>query len=188
MNLKITFDQKVLHTPIYIEMDAHDLLLLAEGVCSQLGIVEYHHNVWPGKQLQKYAHMGDGTVLNVRQVSKLQDITVPARKAVMIGVAIEGSKLQDGPLLLEDSDNLNGAGLGMQSSLFKLNEKVEVTVTIFNISGFSKRIPKGAVVGTAVEVCPVCHLGNDHGDENIPSIAEVRQVGGNEAMDVKIKE
>ena len=85
------------------------------------------------KKLQKDAHMGDGTVLNVRQVSKLQDITVPAGKAIMIGVAIEGSELQDGPLLLEDSHNLNGAGLGMQSSLFKLNEKGEATMTIFNV-------------------------------------------------------
>ena len=43
-------------------------------------------------------------------------------------------------------------------------------------------------MGTTVEVCPVCHLGNDYGDENIPSIVEVRQVDGNEVMDVKIKE
>ena len=104
----------------------------------------------------------------------------------MIGVAIEGSELQDGRLLLEDSDNLNGAGLGIQRSLFKLNEKGEATVTIFNMSGFSEKNPKGAVAGTAVEVCPVCHLGNNYGDENIPSIAEVRQVGGNEAMDVRL--
>ena len=124
MDLEIIFDQKVLRTPIYIKMDACDQLLLAEGVCSQLGIVEYHQNVWPGKKLQKDActHIEDSTVLSVREVSILRDITVPARKAVMIGVAIQGSELQDGPLLLEDSDNLDSVGLEIQRSLFMLNE------------------------------------------------------------------
>ena len=188
MDLEITFDQKVLCTPIYIKMDVRDQLLLAEGVCSQLGIIEYHQNVWPEKKLQKDAHTGGSTVLSVRQVSILRDITVPARKAVMIGVAIQGSELQDGLLLLEDSDNLDSVGLEIQRSLFMPNEKGEATVIVLNTSGFSERIPKGAAVGTAVEVSPVCHLDNDYGDENIPSIAEVRQVGGNEDMNVKIKE
>ena len=40
-----------------------------------------------------------------------------------------------------------------------------------NASTFSDRIPKGAVVDTTVEVCPVCHLGDDYGDENNLSIA-----------------
>jgi len=53
MNLQISFDGKVLCTPIYIKIDAHDQLLLAEGVCSQLGIIEYHNYVWPGKKLQE---------------------------------------------------------------------------------------------------------------------------------------
>ena len=146
-------------------MDACDQLLLAEGVCSQLGIVEYHQNVWPGKKLQKDAHTGGSTVLSVRQVSVLRDITVTAslRKAVMIGVAIQGSELQGGPLLLEDIDNLDSVGLEIQRSLFMPNEKGEATVTVLNTSGFSERIPKGAVVGAAVEVSPVCHLHNDYG-------------------------
>ena len=121
-----------------------------QKVCSQLGIVEYHQNVWPGKKLQKDAYIGDSTVLSVRQVSVLRDITVPARKAIMTEVAIQGSELQDGPLLLEDSDNLDSVGLEIQRSLFMLNEKGEATVIVLNTSGFSERIPKGAVVGTAV--------------------------------------
>ena len=51
MDLEISFDGKMLVTPIYIKMDAHDQLLLSEGVCSQLGILEYHKNVWPGREL-----------------------------------------------------------------------------------------------------------------------------------------
>ena len=32
-------------TPIYLKMDAHDSLLLSEGVCRQLGIVTYHPSI-----------------------------------------------------------------------------------------------------------------------------------------------
>ena len=32
-------------------MDAHDQMLLSEGVCSQLGILKYHKNVWLGCDL-----------------------------------------------------------------------------------------------------------------------------------------
>ena len=41
-------------------------------------------------------------------------------------------------------------------------------------------------MGTAVEVCPVCYQGNN--DEDVSSIAEVRQVGSNEAMDANMEE
>ena len=44
-DLRVTFSDKVMVTPIYIKMDAQDQLLLSEGVCSQLGIVQYHPEV-----------------------------------------------------------------------------------------------------------------------------------------------
>ena len=34
-----------MHTPVYLKMDAHDDLLLSEGLCWQLGIVSYHPKV-----------------------------------------------------------------------------------------------------------------------------------------------
>ena len=45
MDLDVTFDGKTMCTPIYITMDAHDQLLLSEGVCRQLGIIHYHPEV-----------------------------------------------------------------------------------------------------------------------------------------------
>lgn len=35
----------VIKTMVYIKMDAHDQLLLSEGVCRQLGVISYHPNV-----------------------------------------------------------------------------------------------------------------------------------------------
>ena len=50
MDLDIIFDGKTMCTPVYIKMDTQDQLLLAEGVCRQLGIISYHSKVetWRG--------------------------------------------------------------------------------------------------------------------------------------------
>ena len=45
MEMDITFEESVIRTPVYIKMDAHDQLLLSEGVCRQLGIITYHEKV-----------------------------------------------------------------------------------------------------------------------------------------------
>ena len=42
MDLSVEFNGTTMTTPVYIKMDAHDQLLLSEGVCRQLGIVHYH--------------------------------------------------------------------------------------------------------------------------------------------------
>ena len=45
MDLDITFNDTAIKMPVYIKMDAHDQLLLSEGVCHQLGIIAYHADV-----------------------------------------------------------------------------------------------------------------------------------------------
>ena len=47
MDLRISFGNRDMVTPIYVKMDAPDPLLLSEGVCRQLGVVCYHDNVHP---------------------------------------------------------------------------------------------------------------------------------------------
>ena len=45
LDLDVSFNNKTMHTPVYVKMDAYDDLLLSEGVCWQLGIVTYHSQV-----------------------------------------------------------------------------------------------------------------------------------------------
>ena len=90
MDLEIIFIGKVLHTPIYIKMDAHDQLLLSEGVCSQLGFVEYHQNVWPGRTLPSTLD----TSVVARQVRVLRSTAVPAGRAVRVAVNVSDSNGQ----------------------------------------------------------------------------------------------
>ena len=44
LDLDINFNDKTMNTAVYLKMDAHDDLLLSEGVCRHLGIVTYHPN------------------------------------------------------------------------------------------------------------------------------------------------
>lgn len=55
MDLDVTFDGKTMTTPVYIKCDAHEQLLLSEGVCRQLGMLHYHQDVenWRGGRRQK---------------------------------------------------------------------------------------------------------------------------------------
>ena len=45
MELDVAFGEKMMHMPVYIKMDAHEQLLLSEGVCRQLEIPTYHPDV-----------------------------------------------------------------------------------------------------------------------------------------------
>ena len=45
VNLDIEFPDEAMNTPIYVKMDAHEQLLLSEGVSWQLGIISYHPEV-----------------------------------------------------------------------------------------------------------------------------------------------
>ena len=45
MDLNVAFGERTMVTPVYIKMDAHDQLLLSEGVCRQLEIIRYHPEV-----------------------------------------------------------------------------------------------------------------------------------------------
>ena len=52
MDLEVSFGDRTMRTPVYIKMDAHDQLLLSEGVCRQLGILTYHPDMecWRGRR------------------------------------------------------------------------------------------------------------------------------------------
>ena len=71
LDLEVSFGDKIMCTPIYIKMDAHDQLLLSEGVCRQLDILQYHQDVekWRGGQRQS-------TIAHERAPT-LQGATVP---------------------------------------------------------------------------------------------------------------
>ncbi|KAL5481622.1 hypothetical protein EMCRGX_G021819 [Ephydatia muelleri] len=53
IDLELSFEGKSMKTPVYLKNDAHDQLLLSEGVCRQLGIITYHHLAEPWRGSKK---------------------------------------------------------------------------------------------------------------------------------------
>ena len=53
MDLDILFNEKMIHVPVYVKLDAKDYSLLSQGVCRQLGILTYHPAVQPLKRIHQ---------------------------------------------------------------------------------------------------------------------------------------
>ena len=85
-----------------MKMDAHDQLLLSEGVCRQLGILAYHPDVIVKKSGSQYEGKSEGvaTVPTIR-VRLLQSIKVPAGQSTLVPVHLQGSDLSGKSMLLE---------------------------------------------------------------------------------------
>ena len=64
-------------TRVYIKMDAHDELLLSEGVCRKLGIISYHPDVKVkgGLQLSPLVHSKDGSLRVCIDYCELNSVT-----------------------------------------------------------------------------------------------------------------
>ena len=85
MDMEVSFADKTLRTTVYIKMDAHDQLLLSEGVCRQLGIVSYHPSVSPRKGVKK------STALVPKvQVNLVQALRLPPNQGAVVPVRLEG--------------------------------------------------------------------------------------------------
>jgi len=98
MDLDVSFDDKTMKTPVYLKMDAHDQLLLSEGVCRQLGIISYHPEVqaWRGGRKQSPSAQKEGAkdkeakVPTVR-VKLLQCVQLLPYQAVVAQVQLDSS-------------------------------------------------------------------------------------------------
>ena len=91
VNLNVEFLDKAMNTPIYIKMDAHEQLLLSEGVCRQLGIISYHPEVqaFPPKKESENSPPLSGNSANPCQVPSVrvqlvQSVKIPPNHSVMV--------------------------------------------------------------------------------------------------------
>ena len=80
---------KMVRTQIYLKMDAHVQLLLLEGVCRQLGIVNYHSLVTPGNN-QDEVKADDALVSTVR-VQLVQTVKLRPQETVLAEVRLFGA-------------------------------------------------------------------------------------------------
>lgn len=71
LELDISFGDKTIRTSVYVKMDAREPLLLSEGVCRQLGIIQYHPDIVPRTSMgarERAACVGKGACCSVPTV------------------------------------------------------------------------------------------------------------------------
>ena len=179
LDLDITFGEKTMSTPIYLKMDAHDELLLSEGVCSQLGIVSYHTDVHPGvapvaKPLKgsvdptqsgldavgdEMATVDNGVQLGSEarvplvRVSLVKSVTVLPGQTTMVDVKLtSGCNLSNLPVLVEGSASVEKkTGLRVEDALVAPDDEGMAKMSVWNPSGFSQTIERGIEMGV---LCP----------------------------------
>ena len=155
MDLDLTFNGKTMCTPIYIKMDAQDQLLLAEGVCRQLGIVSYHPEVetWRGGSKGRIAVQisSDKTVtVPLVRVSMLRSMRVLPHHSTLVTVKVDGEITTPRSLLLQPEETM--AGLLVEESLVTVQDDGTAHVSLVNLTGFTQTIDSGTAVGVVSEV------------------------------------
>ena len=154
MDLDITFGDKTMCTPVYIKMDAHDPLLLSEGVCNQLGIVNYHPDV--ESQAPASAAESEEAVVPTVRVCLLQSVSVPAGQCALVPVRVEGACPAKGPLLLDyDPSVEQTTGLQIEDALLQPDRDGFATLCVSNSGGFVGSVEEGTIIGKAAEAVVV---------------------------------
>ena len=154
MDLDVMFEDKTMRTAVYVKMDAHDQLLLSEGVCQQLGIISYHDKVekWRGgsKQLTRCEKTTADAKVPTVKVKLVKAIRLlPHLATVQCDTSNPG---ESKPLLME----LKGDGLLQPEDVLlapSINGQANVVINIS--SGCSCVIAGGTCIGEAVEVEPI---------------------------------
>ena len=136
MDLSIEFGDKTIITPVYVKMDAHDQLLLSEGVCRQLEIVKYH----PDVQVLNSTEKGESPPVRVQLIHSV--LLQPYQSAV-VPVKAVGAQ---GTHLLEPSQP-ETSPLEVRESVLEFQPNGRSGVLITNNSGQTYRGKKGTELG-----------------------------------------
>ena len=137
MDLNIMFGEKTMVTPVYIKMDAHDQLLLSEGVCRQLDIVRYHPEVDEVNDLKKEKP-------SVAHVRLIKSFSLRPYQSAIVPVRATGAQ---GTHVLEPRQ-LENSPLCVQESVLEFVQNGSSGVLITNPSGQTCRGKKGMDLGT----------------------------------------
>ena len=177
MDLDISFGDRTLRTPVYIKLDAHDQLLLSEGVCHQLGLIAYHEDVecWRGgrkqaSQLRAPSPLPAGEVVSdasipMVRVQLVHSVNLLPHQSRMVEVQTDMRVPKDMLFMLEPSAQESGAQA--DASLLKLSPAGKAHVMVNNPGGCSCQLEEGSVLGEATtatlveadpEGCPVSSM------------------------------
>ena len=174
MDLDITFQDHTMKTAVYIKMDAHDQLLLSEGVCRQLGILHYHSSVerWRGGKKRPVQQPSNSVspksepredALTTSEERKPQDVSVPMvsvrllqsthvlpHQSKVVEVSLSDTEDPSGCYFLEPSSK--HSVLRVDPSLIQVTPGEPVLAVISNPSGVSMALEEGDQLSEATPV------------------------------------
>ena len=155
IDLDITFAERTMCTTVYLKMDAHEPLLLSEGVCYQLGIISYHPNVGISMPTIR-SHEDTDTVVTIPvvRVQLIESVQLLPSQSKMVATQLEKDHGFSGTVMIEPSpDDCSTVQLGC--SLVTLDNDKPVKVLLTNSTGFTQQVDKGLWNGLAYEATPV---------------------------------
>ena len=171
-----------MRTPVYIKMDAPDQLLLSEGVCRQLEIIEYHKDVqkWRGGRKQAAeARVSEAKVPTVR-VKLVQSLRLSPRQSAVVQVRVDGCG-GGGPVYVEHDPHLEDeTGLSTEDALLQPNEEGCARMVISNPSSYPQVAEIGTTIGEVIAAAVVeAEVLPDLNDDQ-SWLSEVRRVSDGE--------
>ena len=113
-----------MYTPVYIKMDAADQLLLAEGVCRQLGIVTYHADVetWRGGSKQQEGNVNEMVTVPSVRASMLQSVRVLPHQSALVTAKVDRNVKGSTPFVLQPE--ISVPGVQAEESLLTIQDDV----------------------------------------------------------------
>ena len=169
MDLDISFGDQTMCTPVYVKMDAHDQLLLSEGVCRQLGIITYHSEVetWQGRRKRTSKRQSglaarplDDLESVTRQpcvptvrVTLVQAVKLDPQHRVTVKAHLTPHHAYETPVLIEGDPGLKKlTGLVIDDALVQPTESGEVEVVLTNATASPQVAGKDTDLGVATTV------------------------------------
>lgn len=158
MDLDISFGDKTMRTPIYIKMDAHDQLLLSEGVCRQLDIVSYHPDVqvWRGRKKRAQPSPADTDVrVPTVRVKLVQSVQVPPEQSTLVQVRLDSPNVGESAFYVEPDPQLKeNTGLVLEDALLQPNPDGFATMMISNPSAATQEVCYNTTIGEGSVMLP----------------------------------
>ena len=149
VTLNVTFDDKCIKTLVYLKTDAIDQLLLSEGVCRQLGIIQYHPAAepWRGKKRDLYQPPQSPAKVQVPRVTVnlVQALRLPSRKWVVVPVQVNHF-LEDTLLFQGDRELQDQCGILMLDAILKPDHSGMAYVVAENHTGYTAVLEKDMTV------------------------------------------
>ena len=128
-------------------MDATDQLLLSEGVCRKLGIVQYHEAV-STRQIEQCGKNKEDIRIPLMRVRLIGSVCLPPQHSAVVPVKLE-SPQKMGPMMVESSVQV--PGLEVSDTLIMCKEDSLSSIVVTNTTGFTHQLEAETEIGRASE-------------------------------------